>query len=56
MVQSCSQPITDRLVLTDMNMAHNVFIAGVLCQEGVQIAVHCALRVKAFVFCCILSI
>jgi len=33
--QSCSQPITDRLVLTDMNLAHDVFIADILCQEAV---------------------
>jgi len=52
MGQSCSQPITDRLVLTDMNLAHNVFIADILCQG----AVYCALRFKAFVFCCIFNV
>jgi hypothetical protein len=56
MAQSYSQPITDRLVLTDMNLAHNVFIADVFRQEAVLLAVHCALRFKALVFCRILSI
>jgi len=56
MGKSSSQPITDRLVLTDMNLAHNVFIADILRQEVVLLAVYCALRFKVFVFCCIFSV
>jgi hypothetical protein len=53
---SCSQPITDRLVLIEINLAHNVFIADILCQEAVRVVVYSALRFKAFVFCCIFSV
>jgi hypothetical protein len=56
MGQSSSQPITDRHVLTKLNLAHNVFIADILCQEAVVVRVYSALRFKAFVFCCIFSI
>jgi hypothetical protein len=56
MGQSCSQPITARLVLTDMNVAHHVFIANIFYQGAVLLTVYCALRFKAFVFCCIFSI
>jgi hypothetical protein len=50
MGQSCSQPVTDRLILTDMNLTHNVLIAEILCDEAVLVAVYSALRFKAFVF------
>ena len=36
---------------TDLDLAPNVFIADVLCQEAVLLAVYWALRFKAFVFC-----
>jgi hypothetical protein len=42
--QSCSQPITDRLVLTDMNFEHNVFITDILYQGAVHLAVYCTVR------------
>jgi hypothetical protein len=48
MGQSCSQPITDRLVLTDLNLEHNVFIADILCQGATCFAVYCALRFEGF--------
>ena len=38
-----------------MNLAHNVFIADVLCQEAVLLAVYWVLRFKAFEFFCLYS-
>jgi hypothetical protein len=56
MGQSRSQPITDRRLLIEMNLVHNVFIVDILCEEAVLVAVYSALRFKTFVFCCIFNI
>jgi hypothetical protein len=50
MVHSCSQQFTDRLVLTEMNVTQNLFIAEILCEEAVLVAMYSALRFKAFVY------
>jgi hypothetical protein len=50
--QECSQPrrgkqsTNHRLVLIDMNLAFNVFITDIVCQEGVWLVVYFALRLR----------
>jgi len=39
-----------RLVLIDMNLAHNVFITDIVCSGVLRV------EIKAFVFCCIFSV
>jgi len=40
------QSTNHRLVLIDMNLARNVSITDILCQEGVWLVVFCALRLR----------